>query len=231
MRVTKRTAKRPWCMAMWLLIAIAFAAIIPAAMAQSGRGTLSGSVKDPTGAIIPGAALDLRETSTGSRYAAKSNGEGLFTFAELPPGTYSLSVTSPGFESYTQNGITVTVGSTAEASAILKIGEATQTITVNSDASQLQTDSSDIGTTVPAQLIEDLPLQFNGTVRNPLQFVTLAPGYSGQISNSPTEQTSFKLNGGQEGAVDILVDGSTIVLASPSLQMNYGVSVEAVQEF
>jgi hypothetical protein len=231
MMLTNRTAKRPCCAAVWLLLILGLAAIVPVALAQSGRGTLSGSVADPTGAIIPGAALDLREISTGSRYAAKSNGQGLFTFPELPPGTYSLAVTSPGFESYTQNGITVTVGSTAEAQAILKVGASTQTVTVNSDASQLQTDSSDIGTTVPAQLIEDLPLQFNGTVRNPLQFVTLTPGYTGQISNSPTEQTSFKLNGGQEGAVDILVDGSTIVLASPSLQMNYGVSVEAVQEF
>ncbi|HEY1803412.1 MAG TPA: carboxypeptidase regulatory-like domain-containing protein, partial [Terracidiphilus sp.] len=231
MRLKMGKAKRSWRTAVWLLMVLGLTAGIPAAMAQSGRGTLSGSVKDPTGAIIPGATLDLRETSTGSLYAAKSNGQGLFTFPELPPGTYSLAVTSPGFESYTQNGITVSVGSTAEAQAILKVGAATQTVTVTSNASQLQTDSSDIGTTVPAQLIEDLPLQFNGTVRNPLQFVTLTPGYTGQITNSPTQQTSFKLNGGQEGAVDILVDGSTIVLASPSLQMNYGVSVEAVQEF
>jgi hypothetical protein len=84
---------------------------------------------------------------------------------------------------------------------------------------------------VPSELIEDLPLQFNGTVRNPLQFVTLTPGYSGVITNSPTVQTNFKLNGGQEDGVDVLVDGATIELASPNLQMNYGVSVEAVQEF
>jgi hypothetical protein len=233
---TCRTAKRPWRLAVWLpvtvwlSVAFALATAIPG-LAQSGRGTLTGSVKDPTGAIIPGAVLDLKETNTGSRYEAKSNGQGLYSFPELPPGSYTLSVSSPGFESYTQNGITVSVGNTAEVNSVLKVGASTQTVTVTSDASQLLADSSDMGTTVPAQLIEDLPLQFNGTVRNPLQFVTLAPGYSGQITNSPTEQTSFKLNGGQEGAVDILVDGSTIVLASPSLQMNYGVSVEAVQEF
>ncbi|HEY1902162.1 MAG TPA: TonB-dependent receptor [Terracidiphilus sp.] len=227
---TCRTAKRPWRLAVWLLVIFGLTATIPV-LAQSGRGTLTGSVKDPTGAIIPGALLDLKETNTGSRYEAKSNGQGLYSFPELPPGSYTLSVTSPGFESYTQKGITVSVGNTAEVNSVLQVGASTQTVTVTSDASQLHADSSDMGTTVPAQLIEDLPLQFNGTVRNPLQFVTLAPGYSGQISNSPTEQTSFKLNGGQEGAVDVLVDGSTIVLASPSLQMNYGVSVEAVQEF
>lgn len=214
----------------WVLAVFCLAACVPG-LAQSGRGTLTGAVKDTSGAVLPGAALTLTEINTGSRYATKSGSQGLYTFPELEPGRYVITVTSPGFQSYTQNGITVTVGSTSTVNAVLNIGSTTTSVVVTSDASQLQTESSDLGTTVPSKLIEDLPLQFNGTVRNPLQFVTLTPGYSGQITNSPTSQTSFKLNGGQEGAVDILVDGATIVLASPSLQMNYGVSVEAVQEF
>ena len=111
------------------------------------------------------------------------------------------------------------------------MGAANQSVTVTSDASQLQTESSDIGTTVPTKLIEDLPLQFNGQVRNPLQFVQLTPGFSGIDTNSPTVQGGFKLNGGQQAGTDILLDGATIELASANLQMNYGVSVEAVQEF
>ena len=224
------TAQRPWRLAVWLLAVFGFAAGIPG-LAQSGRGTLTGSVNDSTGASVPGASLDLKETNTGSRYAAKATSEGLFTFPELPPGSYTLAVTYPGFESYTQNGITVNVGSTATVNAVLKVGSATVSITVTGDASQLQSYSSDVGITVPAELIEGLPLQFNGTVRDPLQFVTLTPGYSGVVSNSPTQQGGFKLNGGQQSGVDIFVDGATIELASANLQMNYGVSVEAVQEF
>ena len=155
----------------------------------------------------------------------------MFTFPELPPGAYTLSVASPGFESYTQNGITVYVGSTATVNPQLRVGSASESVTVTSDASQLQSESSDIGTTVPTELIEDLPLQFNGTVRNPLQFVQLTPGFSGSDTNSPTQQGGFKLNGGQQSGTDIFVDGATIELASANLQMNYGVSVEAVQEF
>jgi Carboxypeptidase regulatory-like domain len=223
-------AQTSWQMAAWLLAVLCLAAGIPV-LAQSGRGTLTGSVKDTTGAILPGASLDLKETNTGSRYAAIASEEGLYTFPQLPPGSYILTVTSPQFESYSQNGITVYVGSTATVNAVLKIGASTQTVTVTSDASQLQSESSDIGTTVPTELIEDLPLQFNGTVRNPLQFVTLTPGFSGVDTNSPTQQGGFKLNGGQQSGTDIFVDGATIELASANLQMNYGISVEAVQEF
>jgi hypothetical protein len=200
-------------------------------LAQSGRGTLTGVVKDGTGAVVAGASLELKESNTGSRRLGTTSGDGLYTFPELSPGSYTLTVTSAGFQSYKQNGITVSVGSTATVNAVLQVGSASQSITVTSDASQLQTDSSDVGTTVPTELIEDLPLQFSGSPRNPLQFVQLTPGFSGSDTNSPTEQGGFKLNGGQQSGADIFVDGATIELASATLQMNYGVSVEAVQEF
>lgn len=227
---TNLTARRTWCLAVWLLLTLCLAAGVPG-IAQSGRGTLTGSVKDANGTVVQGAAVTLKATDTGSVYRAVASGDGLYTFPELPPGTYSLTVTAPGFASFTQHGITVNVGSTATVNTALQVGSVTETVTVTSDASQLQTESSDVGTTVSTQLIQDLPLQFNGTVRNPLQFVQLTPGFSGADSNSPTEQGGFKLNGGQQSGTDIFVDGATIELASANLQMNYGVSVEAVQEF
>jgi hypothetical protein len=230
MKQRNLTAQRPWRLAVWLLTVVGLLAGVPV-VAQSGRGTLTGAVKDANGALIPGASLTLKETSTGSRYDAVSSGEGLYTFPELQPGSYTLAVTSQGFESYTQNGITVSVGSTATVDAILKVGSAAVSVIVTSDASQLQTQSSDVGTTVPTELIEDLPLQYAGSPRNPLAFVMLTPGFSGVNTNSPTDQGGFKLNGGQQAGTDILVDGATIELASANLQMNYGVSVEAVQEF
>ena len=227
---TQLTAQSLRRLAIGLLVTFGLAAGVPG-LAQSGRGTLTGTVTDANGAALQGASLNLSEANTGSRYNAVSGPEGLFTFPELPPGTYSLAVAAPGFQSYTQNGITVSVGSTATVKPVLKVGGTAESVTVTSDASQLQTESSDIGTTVSTELISDLPLQFNGTVRNPLQFVQLTPGFSGVDTNSPTQQGGFKLNGGQQSGVDIFVDGATIELASANLQMNYGVSVEAVQEF
>lgn len=213
------------------LVAVACVFFAASCWAQAGRGTLTGSVRDASGAVVPNAELTLTLTKTGSSYKAISNGRGLFTFPALNPGSYTLSASAASFRTFRQSGITVSVGNTTALPIVLQVGSATDTITVNANSSQLQTESSDIGTTVPTKLLEDLPLQFNGTVRNPLQFITLTPGFSGETTNSPTDQGSFKLNGGQTGGADILLDGATIELASADLQMNYGVSVEAVQEF
>jgi len=200
------------CHAVWLLAVLWLIAGIQAW--PIGQRNLDRSVKDTAGASMFGASLTLKETNTGSRYTTIASVEGLFTFPELPPGTYTLAITSQGFESYTQVGITVNVGSTATVNAVLKVGAASESVTVTSDASQLQTESSDIGTTVPSELIEDLPLQYAGSPRNPLAFVMLTPGFSGVNANSPTDQGGFKLNGGQQAGTDILVDGATIELAS-----------------
>jgi hypothetical protein len=227
---TNPTAQRPWRLAVWLSVAFCLASGIPG-LAQSGRGTLTGSVKDASGSILPGTSVALKETNTGSAYAAVTGSEGLFTFPELEPGTYSLTVSSPGFATYSQSGITVEVGNSTILNVVMKVGSTSASVMVNGDASHLETESSDVGTTVSSELIADLPLEFTGAPRNPLQFVTITPGYTGEMTNSPTQLGGFKLNGGQQAGTDILVDGATIEFASANLQMNYGVSVEAVQEF
>jgi Carboxypeptidase regulatory-like domain len=123
--------------------------------AQSGRGTLTGSVTDTSGAIIPNVAVNLTEPSTASNYKTVTNAQGLFNFPELPPGLYNVSTSAPSFKRYTQDGITVSVGGTASLIIALQVGAATESVTVMSDASQLQTESSDVGTTVSTQLIEE----------------------------------------------------------------------------
>lgn len=232
MNDTIRTAQRPWHLAVWLLLTICLAAGIPG-MAQSARGTLTGSVKDSTGASVNGASLDLMETNTGSHYAAITSADGIFTFPELPPGSYAVTVTAPGFGSFKQNGITVSVGSTATLNPTLKVGATTQSDTVYSDASHLQTESSDEGFTMSPQVLESLPLPFGGEIRNPLEFAALSPGFAGTMSNNPSSPPSgnFKLSGGQQGGGDILLDGATTELASANMQVTYGFSVEAVSEF
>jgi hypothetical protein len=225
-------ARRPWYLAAWLFLAICLAAGIPS-LAQSARGTLAGTVKDANGAFIPGAAVNLKETDTGSGYATKSTAEGLFTFSELPPGSYILTVTAPGFESYTQSGIGVDVGNTSTVTAELKVGAESATVSVNSDASHLETESSDVGFTMSPQVLESLPLPFGGEIRNPLEFAALSPGFAGTMSNNPSSPPSgaFKLSGGQQGGGDILLDGATTELASANMQVTYNFSVEAVSEF
>jgi hypothetical protein len=215
-----------------LLVAFGLVASVPI-VAQSGRGTLAGTVADANGAVIPGAVVNLKETNTGSGYATKSSAEGLFTFNELPPGSYTLTVTAPGFESYTQSGIGVEVASTSTVIAALKVGSQSATITVSSDASHLETESTTVGFTMSPQVLESLPLPFGGEIRNPLDFAALSPGFAGTMSNNPSSPPSgaFKLSGGQQGGADILLDGATTELASANMQVTYNFSVEAVSEF
>ncbi len=225
-------AQTYWRLAASLLVVLSLWVGIPV-LAQSSRGTLTGTVVDANGASIPDVAVNLKETNTGSGYSTKSNAEGLYTFNELPTGSYTLTVTAPGFETFTQSGIGVEVASTSTVIATLKVGSQATTVSVESDASHLETESSAVGFTVAPQLIESLPLPFGGEIRNPLDFAALAPGFAGTMTNNPSSPPSgnFKLSGGQQGGEDILLDGATTELASANMQVTYGFSVEAVSEF
>ncbi len=232
MNHTRPAALSMWRLVLMLLVAIGLVAAVPV-VAQSARGTLTGTVKDANGAFVPGAVVNLTETNTGTGYSTKSTSEGLFAFNELPPGTYALTITAPGFETYTQSGIGVEVASSSTVNAVLKVGSESASVTVNSDASHLQTESSDEGFSVSPQVMESLPLPFGGEIRNPLEFAALSPGFSGTMTNNPSSPPSgnFKLSGGQQGGQDILLDGTTTELASANMQVTYNFSVEAVSEF
>src|ERR1700740_1199780 len=115
----------------------------------------------------------------------------------------------------------------------IQLGGVTENVTVSADASQLETYTSDVGATGERNLVANLPLEVSGTIRNPVQFITLVPGFVGGVANDPGSNSSddFKVNGGQEGGTDILVDGVSISLVSPNTQWNKGVSTDAVDEF
>jgi hypothetical protein len=225
-------ARQTWHFLMLLLVAFGMVAGVPV-VAQSGRGTLTGTTTDINGAVIQGATVALADTQTGSSYNSKSGAEGLFTFPELPPGTYKLEVSAPGFATYRRVGIVVQVASTSTVVAQLKVGSAEASVIVTSDASHLESESSDVGFSMLPQVLQVLPMPFGGEIRNPLEFAALSPGYAGTMSNNPSSPPSgaFKLSGGQQGGADILLDGATTELASANMQVTYGFSVEAVSEF
>ena len=225
-------ASQTWRLSMLLLVAFGLVTGVPIT-AQSGRGTLTGIVNDANGSVVPGASLNLTETNTGSKYDGATTSDGLFSFPELPPGTYALEINATGFESFNQVGIVVQVASTSTVTAQLKVGSAQTTVTVTSDASHLESESSDVGFTMLPQVLDSLPLPFGGEIRNPLEFAALSPGFAGSMTNNPSSPPSgnFKLSGGQQGGGDILLDGSTTELASANMQVTYGFSVEAVSEF
>jgi len=200
---------------------------------QTTNGSIQGTVMDPGGAAVSGATVTSRNLDTGLINSTVTTDAGLYSLPNLPPGRYSVKVEGTSLKQYVREGVTVQTGGTVSLDIQLELGSITETVTVNDDASQLETATSDIGVTVERSLVANLPLQVSGTIRNPVQFITLIPGFVGNVGNNPADNTTdnFKVNGGQEGGTDVLVDGVSISLVSPNTQWNKGVSTEAVQEF
>ncbi len=153
--------------------------VCASALAQSNSGSLQGTVNDPSQAPIAGAQITARNIDTGIITSTASSSAGIYQFANLAPGRYSLKVTATGMKEFTQNGVTVTTGTTTTLDVPMQLGAVTDQVIVNADASRLETATSDIGATVERPLIENLPLEVSGTVRNPVQFITLVPGFVG----------------------------------------------------
>jgi Carboxypeptidase regulatory-like domain len=200
---------------------------------QSTGGAIQGTVVDPSGAVLSGATVTARNMGTGVTTTATTTSAGVYALPNLPPGSYAVTAQATGMKKYVQEGITVSTNSTVGLDLQLQLGSATETVTVTSDATQLETETSDVGSTVQNTLIRNLPLEVSGTIRNPVQFITLIPGFVGNVGNDPGSNSTddFKVNGGQMGATDVLVDGVSISLVSPNTQWNKGVSSDGVQEF
>lgn len=200
---------------------------------QTTNGNIQGTVTDPSGAAVGGASVTGRNLDTGLSITTVATDAGLYSLANLPPGRYTVIVEGPNLKKYSREGVTVQTGATVALDVQMQLGAVSENITVNADASQLETATSDIGATVETSLVSNLPLEVSGTIRNPVQFITLIPGFVGNVGNDPGSNSTddFKVNGGQEGGTDVLVDGVSISLVSPNTQWNKGVSTEGVQEF
>ena len=150
--------------------------LVTALMAQSDRGSIVGTVTDPSGAAIPGAAVQARQGATNFLREATSTETGRFVVAELPPGVYNLTVTKDGFTTFTQAGITVAVVQASTVDVKLKIGQLTETIEVSADASMLKTETPELATSISNNEINSLPLDFSNNIRNPMGFIKIVPG-------------------------------------------------------
>ena len=156
-----------------------FLAMSAAAWAQAGGGAIAGTVHDPAGAVVPNAAVTITNMDTNATFSVTTNDDGRFSYPALTLGNYKVSVSAPGFKEAIESGIIVSIGVTSTVDIPLEVGQTSQSVTVNASAQQIQTESSDVGTTVSPTLIQQLPLNFSGLVRSPLSFMTLTPGFAG----------------------------------------------------
>ncbi len=142
------------------------------ALAQVNTGDITGSVTDPTGAIVPKATVTIENLATHEKRTQQSNDAGSYTFTFLQPGHYSVSVKASGFKGYTVPDLAIQGGDHARADASMQVGEQSQTVEVTGQTPLLQADSATVSTTIAEQSVQDLPT----AQRNLTSLVILTPG-------------------------------------------------------
>lgn len=148
-----------------------------AGYAQSDRGSITGVVADPAGAVVANAVVDVKNVETGAVYHAATTNTGNYSINELPTGTYELSVTVPGFKKYVRQNLTLLVQQTLRIDTVLEVGAATESITVSEATSLLKTESGELSHNVTANRMNDLPiLSMSTNIRQPLAVTQLLPG-------------------------------------------------------
>lgn len=213
-----------------VLLAVALCPGSPLARGQASQGTIEGSVLDPTGAAVAGAHLAATQEATGAAFETTSGPDGLFTFAVLPVGVYTIEVQHSGFATLTRKNVTLNVGARLNLEFTLSLAGQTQAVTVTGEPPILETTRSQVSSTVNERAIEDLPT--NG--RNFINFALLTPGVTLDVRGG---DISFA---GQRGTLNsLIVDGSDTnntffgqtVGRTGSGRAPYQFSEDAVQEF
>src|ERR1700730_12521538 len=126
--------------------------------AQQITGNIRGTVTDPTGALIPGAAVTARQAETGLSRSAATDRDGNYVLLELPVGHYRLQAAAKGFQEYLQDGITLNENETASVSPHLAVGSENQQVLVRADAALIEPTVTSLGKVVEQRELLDLPL-------------------------------------------------------------------------
>src|SRR4029077_19904002 len=152
-------------------------------MAQTaGTGALTGTVKDPSGAVIPNATVTATSVDTSQARTTMTGAEGVYHFNLLPPGNYRVRIEASGFKPVEVPSVTVAVTETAELDRNLEVGAQSQTVTVESEVVAVQTENSTLGTGAISQPVVGLPLN----TRNYTNLLAMSAGVSANVSNAPT---------------------------------------------
>ena len=178
--------------------------------AQTVFGNIAGNVTDTTGALVPSAKVQATDEHTGTTLEAVTTSAGSYRFPQVPIGTFDITVTASGFSPEKLTGIQVNLQVTTVVNAVLKVGSASQSVTVVANAPQLQTESSDISGTITSDEYQKLPLALGGVgaLRSPEAFIFLLPGNTGPgTANSPNGIFFSKIAGGQDYGSEVLIDG------------------------
>jgi len=219
----------------WLTLTCLLFLLIPShdALGQVDEGSITGTIQDSTGAVVPGAQVTLLNTDQGISLQARSSASGAYTFSPVRIGHYKITATAKGFSKTTQENIVVDVAQSLLVNIQLKLGAATETVEVSTAPPQMQTEDASVGQVIGSQEVNDLPLngrnftflaQLGAGMQTP-QADTRGNAASGAFSANGLRpaQNNYLLDGidNNSNAVDFL-NGTNFVILPP---------LDAIQEF
>ena len=213
------------------VLVLALSMSVLSASAQQ-NSQIEGSVLDAAGAAVPGAKVSLLQTGTGFSTSVESNSSGLFSFPGLNVGSYTLTVTMPGFQTYKQQGIEVNISQTLRSDVKLTVGSVNETVTVEANALQVQTDSNVVSTLINSDQISELATEN----RNFAALAALGMGVSSSLpdSNTPTSiaaNFTISVNGLRQSHNIWLIDGGEADDRGGAGGMNIMPSQDAIAQF
>ncbi len=207
--------------------------LAPQATPQTVSGQITGTVTDPSGAVVPGAKVTATDIATNVATTATTNTSGNYVLNQLTPGTYKVTIEKAGFQTLLQQNVQVTVALSTRVDSTLKVGEVTQNVTVTSAPPGIQTDRAEVNSTITREQVSDLPV-FN---RNFTDLTLLAPGatlntYQHAAQENPQQSTLVNTNGQMFAGSNYLLDGMNnndvvlgITMVNPPLDSVHEVSI------
>jgi hypothetical protein len=211
-----------------------FCLLAPAGLlAQGVEATLKGRVTDSSGAAVPAAKVEVKNTGTNHVTPTVSDSAGQYTAPFLQPGTYSVTATASGFKKFVREGLLLSVGATVAVDIALEVGAVTEQLTVTGESPLLETAKADRGTLIDQQTVAEMPL--NG--RNPFMLAKITAGvnfngtviYQRPFDNGAIAQ--WTMNGGLYESNEFLLDGAPNNAQAGVNNLAYVPPVDAVQEF
>lgn len=216
-----------------LLVLISILLFPLALMAQTGTsGQITGSVVDPSGAVVTDATITLTQIATGAKRTATSNADGNYSISNLPIGTYRINVSKPGFKETSISNVVVNVSSVTRQDVSLEAGAISEVVNITADAVQIESQTGAVGEIVTGEQVRELPL--NG--RSFTQLTQLQPGVSASNTFDSKQKglfggVDFSVNGNSGQANLFLTDGANNNDTGSNRTVLLFPSIEAIAEF
>jgi len=195
---------------------------------------ITGTVTDPSGAVVAGAHVLVTNNATGLSRTVTTNGDGLYTVLNLPVGTYTITTTMEGFKKSVIAGVVVDVGAAPAVPVALSLGQVGETVEVTAEATQIQTTTAQIGGVITST--EATQIQLNG--RNYVQLLTLQPGVSQTVASGFAIFGTYGVNGNSQSVDGIRTDSANFFIDGVDNKDNGGggnnfvnISPDSLQEF